>query len=558
MISSIQIRPTVESDIGNEAVERTSSHNPPSPTLNQTTGPISRLVENHLTRYINARALEHDVVPTNSFPLGAFAHLCRINTKNRCKYQLDSATIPPTYQHSPSMDHSPSVPPTSKASKGTPPLSPRADQQSPTRIDSNSTPHVPEESYDSPNEGDAMMERPVNQKGRTARWTPFVTSLNERWDAAVRTRLRLPRIIYALLGIIFVAVWIGIAASFTSREKDYQRQIVRGGIRPITDIFSGIKLWALEGRLTRLDTNMRTLSISWGLRYINNGRAVPFGEDTKNTFSVGIFRDQRLTLANDTAPWEFTPNDVPNTYTFQVINKTAVPIAIVGLNPWDSFSTDIEMDQEVEAMPLTTPDFGFPFDLWSGSTTFVANYYDFARFRNSSTAAATQIDDAYLVGSIMNWRVTIDVNNTCTSYSDGSVSWVATGPCGLTLTFNARRPGLVKFACIVAVLVNWLSTISIFVMTCEGVVMRRSQVIMAPSLLGVCFTALFALPTVRSILPGAPAFGALIDLVGIIPNVIIISLCTTVVAIANLRHLVEERQQVDLEVDTETQRKKLY
>jgi hypothetical protein len=46
-------------------------------------------------------------------------------------------------------------------------------------------------------------------------------------------------------------------------------------------------------------------------------------------------------------------------------------------------------------------------------------------------------------------------------------------------------------------------------------------------LLGINFTALFALPSVRLLLPGAPDFGIIIDLVGIIPNVIIISLCIT-------------------------------
>jgi hypothetical protein len=62
--------------------------------------------------------------------------------------------------------------------------------------------------------------------------------------------------------------------------------------------------------------------------------------------------------------------------------------------------------------------------------------------------AATQIDDAYLVGSIskhmphsllesplkwfiVNWRVTLEVNNTCTAFENGNVTWVATGACEL-------------------------------------------------------------------------------------------------------------------------------
>jgi hypothetical protein len=65
--------------------------------------------------------------------------------------------------------------------------------------------------------------------------------------------------------------------------------------------------------------------------------------------------------------------------------------------------------------------------------------------------------------------------------------------------------------------------------------MSRSHILQNSQLLAVCFTALFALPSVRSILPGAPDFGAIIDLIGIIPNVIVISLCTTLVAGATLR-----------------------
>lgn len=62
----------------------------------------------------------------------------------------------------------------------------------------------------------------------------------------------------------------------------------------------------------------------------------------------------------------------------------------------------------------------------------------------------------------------------------------------------------------VAVLVNWISTISIFILTCEKVVLQRYNIESGTDLLAVCFTALFALPSVRSLLPGAPDFGAII------------------------------------------------
>jgi hypothetical protein len=87
----------------------------------------------------------------------------------------------------------------------------------------------------------------------------------------------------------------------------------------------------------------------------------------------------------------------------------------------------------------------------------------------------------------------------------------------------------------VALIVNWTTTTGIFLITCEAVVMRRTYILKETDILGVCLTALFALPSVRSILPGAPDFGAVIDLIGIIPNIIIISLCTTAIAVSKLR-----------------------
>jgi hypothetical protein len=47
------------------------------------------------------------------------------------------------------------------------------------------------------------------------------------------------------------------------------------------------------------------------------------------------------------------------------------------------------------------------------------------------------------------------------------------------------------------------------------------------------------------LLPGAPDFGIIIDLVGIIPNVIIISLCITGIAISKLNR--EKKAMKDYE-----------
>ncbi|PVF99689.1 hypothetical protein CPB86DRAFT_702824, partial [Serendipita vermifera] len=236
---------------------------------------------------------------------------------------------------------------------------------------------------------------------------------------------------------------------------------------------------------------------------------------------------------------------------FRLANTSAVPVAVVGLTPLDSFSTEIDMNERTPDNTMTQPQFGFPFDYWIGSVTFVGNDYRAAASINRTEWNAIQIDGAILVGSLMNWRITAEVENTCTRYVNEERGWIyANDACGLHIILTAKRSPVVKLVGIFAVIVNWLSTIFIFIMTCEGVIMRRFQVIMGSQLLGVSFTALFALPTIRSTLPGVPEFGAL-NLLGIIPNVIIISLCTTLVVITTLRQIVEEKRDAEAYAEAE-------
>lgn len=97
-----------------------------------------------------------------------------------------------------------------------------------------------------------------------------------------------------------------------------------------------------------------------------------------------------------------------------------------------------------------------------------------------------------------------------------------------------------------SIFITGLTTIVIFLITGETILLRRSYILEGTDFLGVCFAGLFALPTVRSILPGAPTqFGALIgktsscnnslfqaysfvDMIGILPNIVIVSLCVSV------------------------------
>jgi hypothetical protein len=64
-----------------------------------------------------------------------------------------------------------------------------------------------------------------------------------------------------------------------------------------------------------------------------------------------------------------------------------------------------------------------------------------------------------------------------------------------SVTINGGRPPLVKFAAVMAVIVNWTSTLFIFVMTCESLLMRRGYMLSVSSnltpVLTFCFPRFF-------------------------------------------------------------------
>ncbi|PVG03821.1 hypothetical protein CPB86DRAFT_793207 [Serendipita vermifera] len=264
-------------------------------------------------------------------------------------------------------------------------------------------------------------------------------------------------------------------------------------------------------RLQQFDPVSRRLDVNWAIQYIQYNETGTVGSRIDKFTDIGIYRDQDLVPLNSSYE-QFSPVSVEETSDTRVSTISATPIAVVGRSRWDSFSTEIDMGQTEVGNPWKQPQFGFPFDHWSGSIAFVASAPGYARRRGLvPTARGVEIDDAVILDSLMNWRITLVPNNTCVGKdSEGRVwVWASLDPCTLRLSFTAERTGLVKFATVIAVLVNWLSTIFIFIMTCEGVIMQRYQVLVAPQLLAVCLTSLFALPSVRSILPGAPEFGAL-------------------------------------------------
>ncbi|PVG03820.1 hypothetical protein CPB86DRAFT_869221 [Serendipita vermifera] len=369
-------------------------------------------------------------------------------------------------------------------------------------------------------------QRTRTEEMEAGKRTKRKSSIRTRWNQVVRSGSMWPRILYGLVGIALAGIWVGIIASFARNEKDYQeRDVGRDVYEHAQDNprKSGKLLWLnqderfqiywfLTGGLQRFDPISRRLNINWALDWKFSYRAGTIGDEIYKVTDIGIYRDQDLVPVNSSYE-RFSPNSVDEIFDTRVSNVSATPIMILGLNPWESFSTEIDMKQQEIGSPWTQPQLGFPFDRWFGRITFVANAWGYAREANvPSTARGIEIDDAIIQDSLMHWRITLVSKNTCVKRDSEGTSWVwaTPNPCRLDLRFTAERTSLVKFATVVSVTVNWISTIFIFIMTCEGVIMQRFQILMAPQLLAVCPTSLFALPSVRAILPGAPDFGALI------------------------------------------------
>ncbi|KAG8832261.1 hypothetical protein FRC17_001658 [Serendipita sp. 399] len=334
------------------------------------------------------------------------------------------------------------------------------------------------------------------------------------WNRAVEKGMW-PRIIYGLIGFCLIGVWVGCMLMFAQNEVKAQRHNLQGD--PQTRANRTANQFVMKGTLKIFDPVQRTLTVSWGLNYVDldNSTLQPLGDQENASFPVNIYRDVRVI-------WERRPLDIFANQTIQSLgiyppmlridNVTAPPVAVLGVHSWDGFDTDIDFTQAKEGDPWMQPLFGYPFDLWTGSIILAATDRGYAEAVNLTNTYAFPIDGAVLADSTLNWRITLKSNNTCNYGGEFE-------GCELHIDFSGRRPILVKFAAILAVVVNWTSTIGIFLLTCEAVIMRRVHILTETDILGVCFTALFALPSVRAILPGAPDFGAVLDLIGVIPNV---------------------------------------
>ncbi|PVG01425.1 hypothetical protein CPB86DRAFT_103679 [Serendipita vermifera] len=347
---------------------------------------------------------------------------------------------------------------------------------------------------------------------------------------------RLPRFLYGGIGLIIVTLWIGLTlyiakteTSWSALQQNEFDQILRNADINKTSAIS------LEGALKDFNTISRTLTIEWSGLFRDLGNLemdpVPLANGTYPNlpFPVEIYRDVPTTL------WiwadRYEPGREHELLWYKLYNDSVRPIAVIGLTEEDSFETEISFKQATGKNELTRlPLFGYPYDEWSGSISFIANDGWANRHWGLNKSFVFPLTSARLTDHTLNWRFDLVPTNDCeyekpnittvlsqlnvgpdydlTRLNNETLSWVVV-PCRLKLDLHATRPPLVRFAAVLSLIVNWTSTFFVFVLTCEVIVMGRGYMLSGTDLLGVTFTSLFALPSVRLLLPGAPDFGAL-------------------------------------------------
>lgn len=347
------------------------------------------------------------------------------------------------------------------------------------------------------------------------------------WNNQVKRRGTVPRIVYTVAGVIVIVLWVLVVVLFANQETKNQKKNLTEDTTRLKSLSLGDLggVIILKGLLREFDVDARVLTVQWSTVYIadDGDTFQDMGTDDDHTLEINVYRD--IQGIPDPETTELLHDE---TMYYKLDNTSAYRFGTVGLHPWDSFDTDIDMTQAVENDVWKQPMFGYPWDNWSGSIVMVATVAEMDRALEANGTGVFGLGAVTMEDSLLNWKITPKSWTPCIEVNSTS--------CELYIDFDASRPGIVIFCVIVVVIVNWICTVAIFLVTGEVILLRRKHILEGTDMLSVCFAALFALPTVRSLLPGAPQdFGAVIDFVGILPNVIIISLCTTVFACAKLR-----------------------
>ncbi len=92
------------------------------------------------------------------------------------------------------------------------------------------------------------------------------------------------------------------------------------------------------------------------------------------------------------------------------------------------------------------------------------------------------------------------------------------------LTFDMWRSWVVKLFVIINLILSWVLSLWILVIAIDNVLVRPRKV--DPDIIGVSVTLLFALPGMRAAMPYAPPIGSLVDVIGLLWCLIIVSIAS--------------------------------
>ncbi|KAG8815762.1 hypothetical protein FRC18_001329 [Serendipita sp. 400] len=347
--------------------------------------------------------------------------------------------------------------------------------------------------------------------------------------AVQSSRKRLGRLLYVASGFISLLVWLIVTVLFGNNLESHElsnSSFSVNGSGALPHPPDRIGTLFLVGQLNSFDPVTRNLNIDWTAVQVEK----PLNE--QDLLSTQIDIDRRtdtvpLAMFRDVLAVPDTNTNITDYQPFRVQNPFVKPVGYLGLTQFDQINTNIGLGQKSTNIWLQ-PEFGYPFDVYQGKITWVA--------ANNQTITATgrpgvdvqAISGAILTDSLLNMRVRSQAFASCLYDNEPG--------CELVIQIWVTRTGLVKFCVFVVFVIHWFVTIALFLLTGESLLLNRHNILESTDIFAVCFSALFALPSVRSLLPGVPGYGCVLDMLGILPNMIIITLCTVFFAISRLRH----------------------
>ncbi|KAG8753170.1 hypothetical protein FRC14_006359 [Serendipita sp. 396] len=285
---------------------------------------------------------------------------------------------------------------------------------------------------------------------------------------------------------------------------------------------------SLRGNLVKIDPDEQNLRASWRLVYIDAPYSIsPTRGTFDDTWQWNLYRDVKA--IHDLRVPITTMNSISDTESgslYRVDDITLPPIAIFGQRSSKSVDTDITFTHHGANDALFQTLFGYPFDVWTSSVVFVLTDRITAERANLSNSFVVRIHSILTEYDKLRWDVSLNTTNTCEDPDPNA-------GCELHVDFLIRRSGPVKFAAMMAVIGNWTITFVIIYQTYRAV-MRLPDHLSETNLILVCISALSIVSFLRSIIPGAPDHGVIIDLIGVIPNIMLISLCTIAIAVSGL------------------------